>query len=260
LDIPLPTFNGAEGATVEWNPQPGFTALATKTTPEEKVIANSQAIVTFQTVTESEELHLEGLCEASKEIEIEAQMGLPGLESFANSVIGFLTNATAARSMAGAGASQAAQLLGPKKKGPARVTYHPTTAAIHFDGASESVHLTSDNGVGPNSTWTGTWRLTIGEPTGAACGPGQTKPATFQLSGGVGDLSMSFSTTGGAMDSCSLSFTETLTIEPDPFTGEGCILVSNGSYSGAFYPPMVAPVPFNGARDESYTIEYDDGS
>ena len=66
---------------------------------------------------------------------------------------------------------------------------------------------------------------------------------------------MGFSFSGGVMEYCTFDFDELVTIEPDGFGGHQ--MVTSGSYTSVFKPPDPGPPAItNGARAESYTIEF----
>jgi hypothetical protein len=249
LDIPLPDFNGANDSTVTWTPISGFDDPVSKIS-EETVVAENQATFTFGIVEEDAELHVDGVCELVTRPVIEAQISLPGLENLGSTLAG-LMGAPAAQAAISASAAAAANLLGPSQTGTTEVKYHARVARVDFDGPLEQIHLQSDNGIGPDSTWTGTWGHQT-ETTGTACGAADVEAANIQFSGGTASLSLSFMQSGGVMEYCAFSFTQTLTILSE---SRGCYFQEDGAYTGTIKPPDPgAAVPTSGTRDGSYVI------
>jgi len=253
LDITLPNFDTADGASVTWSPVTGFNDPAYEVRGDAEM-ASGEAEYIFATVNEPEALHNEGQCELSTEIAVLAELGLPGLENLA-STLANRVGSSVAEAAVGAGAPAAATLLGPSKIGNSVVTYHPTSARVDFDNGFERIHIASNEGVGPNATWSGTFRMMVGDTGGVACGPAQEQPVSVPLSNGVGNLALSFSFPGGVFERCAFSFSETITLEPDPDHG-GCMLTTSGSYTQTLKPPDPgAEVVTPGERAESYRVE-----
>jgi len=249
LNVSLPDFGTADGSSVKWIQVSGFNDPISEKNKEE-VLASSQAKLNFDVVTEPATRHREGQCELKTRPSVTAQIGLPGLSQLGSTLAGFAS--PVAEGFIGAGADVAAELLGPSKSGNTEISYHPKEAKLDFVGGLEQIHVTSStDGVGPDSAWSGTW-ASQQETTGLMCGPPDQKSVGWQFASGSASLSMSFMQSGGAMQYCSMTITETLTIEPD---GNGCKLVTDGTYNSVIKPPDPGgAVPASGIRDEGYAL------
>jgi hypothetical protein len=191
FNVPLPNFDSADGSSVNWTELAGFPAPATKTasTP---VIAGSTAELTYQTVSETESAHTGGAPEQATPATVKVDIGLPGLESL-GSQLANLMNAPGAGTAVGAGATAAAQLLGPSGTGGGQVTFHEETAAtldvyIADGGGYFDLHLVSCSGkYGP---YTGS--ATVGaDPSGSSPAMLTLDPAT-----GTGNFSVGVALSG----------------------------------------------------------------
>jgi hypothetical protein len=253
LGVSLPQFDSANDASVEWEPLSGFPDPISQQSAD-PAVASGTASMTFNVASEDAAIHVEGLCELTTSPRVKAQLGLPGLDHLGETLAGFM-GSPLAQAAVSASASAASKLLGPSKEDTTDVTYHSHEARVDFDGALEKIHVTSSAGIGFDSAWTGTWSMQA-ESTGALCGAPDVKPVSFQFSGGVADLSASFTQGGGVMDYCNFTFSEPLTIVPD-FAGDGCVLKENGgSYTSTMKPPdpMAPEIVTSGTRDGTYTI------
>ena len=249
----MPQFDSADGSTVEWSKLAGFDDPAYEQS-RDSVIAGGTATFTFATVTEAQQVHDGGGPEISKAATVQANLGLPGLENLGSTIAGAM-NAPLAGAAIGAGSGPAAALLGPSKSGSASVTFHVSDAFVDSDVGFERFHVTTDDGVSDNGTWTGTLRVILVDTGGMACGPAQEKPITLQFSGGTAHLAESFSFGGGVMQSCSFSLDEDIVIVGDGVGGY--IMQTNGSYQSVLVPPPPGdPIPSSGLRNESYAIEF----
>jgi hypothetical protein len=176
LDIPLPDFNNPS-ATVEWQKVAGFNALAIDAC-RENALANSTAKFTFNTASESQDIHDNPAAEKTTgPATVSAKVSLPGLESLLSALspggsggIGGVVSA----GISGA-AAPVAQELGTAKMGTVPVEYHTSSPASADLSGYISLHAYSCDGV--NGLWTGTF--TEDSPMSGAW----TATATWQFDG-----------------------------------------------------------------------------
>jgi hypothetical protein len=253
LAIDLPQFDSADGSSVAWTKLAGFDDPAFEQSREESV-SGGKATFTYATVDEPQDVHDSLGPELSTAATVQAQVGLPGLENLGSTIANGM-NAPLAGAAIGVGAGPAATLLGPSVTGSAAITFHVSDAVVDSDVGFEHLYLTTDDGAGPNGTWSGTLRMVLVDVGGIACGPAQEKPITLQFTGGSAQLVESFAFGGGVMQSCSMSIDETVTIVADGFGG--AYMQTSGTYQQVIVPPPPGEVvTTDGVRNESYTIEF----
>ena len=176
LDIPLPDFNNPS-ATVVWQKVAGFNVLAIEAS-RENALANSTAKFTFNTATESQEIHDNPAAEKTTgPATVSATVSLPGLESLLSALspggsggVGGVVSA----GVSGA-ATPVAQELGTAKMGTVPVEYHTSSPASADLSGYISLRAYSCDGV--NGVWTGTF--TEDSPMSGAW----TATATWQFDG-----------------------------------------------------------------------------
>ncbi len=252
LAVPLPDFSSADGSSVAWTKVAGFDDPAFEQARED-VVSGGSADFTFATVTEDADVHAGGGPEQQSQATVSAQLGLPGLERLGSTIASAAGSAPASLAI-GAGAAPAAQLLGPSGQGGAAITFHASDAVVDSDVGFEALHLSTDDGVSPSGTWTGTFRVVLGDTGGTMCGPAQQQAVNLQFAGGSAPFNPSFSFGGGVMLSCTFDVTETLYLEPDGVGGWQ--MRSSGSYTSVMVPPAGDPIVTSGARNETYTVEF----
>lgn len=260
--ISLPQLDSADGSTVTWVQVSGFNDLGIGTGPAVGVIAGNKASYNVVSAAEGADLHNGGGAVGNGPLAVRADVQMPGVEQLAariGSLAGSLGTGAAGV------ASSVAPHIGPSATGVAQVQFHtPASARINFDGGTERLIVSSPDGINPNGAWTGTFARNMD----LLCGGWVEQPVSWTFANGTATLSVNLTFPGSAafaVEACSFSFTETLTLQS---SAQGPFMTTSGTWNSMFDPGWpgidypndnppyeIPPVVTPGLRNESYVIE-----